>query len=531
MFSLHPKGIGQLVPSCPDLFKLNPVRWFWEKMSKDDEKGVTSPTLLFFLAILIGVVAFFFLNLEGRYAFFGILILLTPFLALLSGQWKAFFLFLLILGIPVQLKKTLYGYSLTHICGPGGFDLLLADGAFLALYMHWLYKIAIQKQERVFHISKMDFLFLLFMMINGFSILESVDLTLSLIDLIRILKVGFIYFYLANNILTEREFRLVLYALFLGVLIQSSVSIAQYGLGRPLGLYLLGEQQKFGTIELDGISLLQGPSGIMQGANTSALYFVSLLPYIFAAQFWMKRREMKVLIFCLFTMGIFSLIITNSRGGWVGFLFSFPVLLYLSIKRGFITYRKHFPIVVMIGLVFVAVLLYSSPKILDRLFRTPSVPIYTRTFLNRLAIEMMNTHPILGVGVNNFAESGQSVIRDIPDPQNIFQYVVENPVVHNVYLLIGAETGLLGLIVFLLILLLLLKKSWSLVQSDEPFVSCFGIASLCFLLGLVMTEMFDFSYRLDQLFYLFWTLAGLIVALSRLEELGKEPAPVRMINE
>jgi len=488
-----------------------------------DEKGVTSPTVLFFLATLMGVVVFFFLNLEGRYAFFGILILLTPFLALLSGQWKSFFLFLLILGIPVQVKKTLYGYSLTHICGPGGFDLLLADGAFLALYMHWLYKIAIQKQERAFHISKMDFLLFLFMMINTLSILEGVDLMLGSIDLIRILKVGFIYFYLANNIRTQKEFRLVLFTFFLGVFIQSSVSMVQYRLGRPLGLYLFGEQQRFGLIEFNGSSLIQGPGGIMQGANTSALYLVSLLPYIFTAQFWVKGKGMKVLILCLFAIGIFTLIITNSRGGWVGFLFSFPVLLYLSIKRRLITYKKHFPVMVIISLVLITVLLYLSPKILDRLFRTPSIPVYTRVFLNQLAIKMMSTHPIVGVGVNNFAESAQSVIRGISDPQNIFRYVADNPVVHNVYLLIGAETGLLGLIVFLLILLSLLRKSWSLFQSEEIFISCFGIGTLCFILGFVVTEMFDFSYRLDQIFYLFWTLVGLTVALDRFrEKLEKE---------
>jgi hypothetical protein len=32
------------------------------------------------------------------------------------------------------------------------------------------------------------------------------------------------------------------------------------------------------------------------------------------------------------------------------------------------------------------------------------------------------------------------------------------------------------------------------------------------------SEIFDFSYRLDQLFYLFWTLAGLTVAASRMEK-------------
>lgn len=482
-------------------------------------RAVKHPILISFLGITLGMGLFFILILPLRYAIVGLFVVLAPFLALLTGRWKDFFLTFLVLGIPLQIKKTLYGYSLNHICGPGGIDITLADGALLALYIHWLYVIVTHKQERPVHLSKIDILVLIFIFINGLSLLNAFDLTLGIIDYIRIIKVALIYFYLANNIKRTKELKLVILILLVGVFIHSGISIVQYWLGRPLGLNFLGEVGEFGIGEF-GISKLTRPSGIMQGANTSALYLVAVIPFAFIAQFWMKNRRMKVFSFCIFIIGLFTLIITSSRGGWVGFFFSFPVLLFLSFKRGFISYRRHFHYFLLFGFVLLVVFLFLSPQIIDRLFHTPPTPIYTRSFLNQVAFTMIGSHPIIGVGLNNFAESAkaQNVIRDIPDPHNIFHFVSENPVVHNLYLLVSAETGLFGLIIFLLILLALLKESWSSLKSDEPLISGLGCAIFCFLLGFIVTEMFDFSYRLDQTFYLFWALAGLTVALGRMKE-------------
>ncbi len=42
-----------------------------------------------------------------------------------------------------------------------------------------------------------------------------------------------------------------------------------------------------------------------------------------------------------------------------------------------------------------------------------------------------------------------------------------------------------------------------------------GVAIYSALSGFLVAELFDFSYRLDQVFYLFWALSGLIVAINR----------------
>lgn len=482
-------------------------------------RAIKYPILISFLGITLGIGLFFILLLPLRYAIVGLFVILAPSLALLTGRWKDFFLTFLVLGIPLQIKKTLYGYSLNHICGPGGIDITLADGALLALYIHWLYVIVTHKEERPFHLSKIDILVLIFIFINGLSLLNAFDLTLGIIDYIRIIKVALIYFYLANNIKRTKELKLVFLILLAGVFIHGGISIVQYLLGRPLGLVFFGEVGAFSGGEYY-ISQMTRPSGIMQGANTSALYLVAVIPFAFIAQFWMKNKGMKVFSFCIFIIGVFTLIITFSRGGWVGFFFSFPVLLFLSFKRGFISYRRHFHSFLLFGFVLFLVFLFLSPKIIDRVFHTPPLPIYARSFLNQVAFKMIGSHPITGVGLNNFAESAkaQNVIRDIPDPHNIFHFVSENPAVHNLYLLVSAEIGLFGLIIFLLILWALLKASWSSLQSDEPLISKLGCAIFCFILGFIVTEMFDFSYRLDQTFYLFWALAGLTVALTRMPE-------------
>lgn len=482
-------------------------------------RAIKHPIILSFLGITIGIGLFFILLLPLRYAIVGLFVILAPSLALLTGRWKDFFLTFLVLGIPLQIKKTLYGYSLNHICGPGGIDITLADGALLALYIHWIYVIVTQKQERPVHFSKIDILVLLFIFINGLSLLNASDLTLGIIDYIRIIKVALIYFYLANNVKRTKEVKLVTLMLLVGVFIHSGISIVQYWLGRPLGLVFLGEVGDFKLQEYD-IFQMTRPSGIMQGANTSALYLVSMIPLAFIAQFWMKEKGMKFFSFCVLIIGLFTLIVSFSRGGWVGFFFSFPLLLFLCFKRGIISYKKHFHYLMLFGFVLLLVFLFLSPQIIERLFDTPPIPFYTRSFLNHVAFRMIGSHPIAGVGLNNFAESAkaQNIIRDIPDPHNIFQFVSENPVVHNLYLLVCAEIGLFGLIIFLLILWALLKSSWSSLQSDEPLISRLGCALFCFMMGFIVTEMFDFSYRLDQTFYLFWALAGLIVALTRMPE-------------
>ena len=188
----------------------------------------------------------------------------------------------------------------------------------------------------------------------------------------------------------------------------------------------------------------------------------------------------------------------------------------LLLRKGFISYRKHFHYLVAGGVAGMILLTAVSSKIADRLLNTPPTPLYTRALLNRLAFSQIAAHPFAGVGLNNFAESGRKMLASIPDPHNVLYLVSDNPIVHNLYLLVLAEIGTLGFIVFLLLLLGLLREAWRSVQAGDRFISSTGIGIVCFIAGFLVAEIFDFSYRLDQVFYLFWALGGLTVALGRI---------------
>jgi len=484
-------------------------------MSAYNGKALANPLLISLLGAATGVGLFLILTLPFKYASVVLAAIALTVLALVARQWKWFFLGCLILGVPVQLKKTVYPYSLDHIGGPGGVDILLADCALFALYIHWVLTSVTRRHERLVRFSTTDALVMLSITVSGLSLLGAGDLTLGVVDFIRMIKVGLIYFYLANNIKDVKELKFIVLGLMVGLVINDAISMAQYLLGRPLGLAFLGELKEFNVSIYSDESR---PSGVMPSANTSALYVVSVLPYVFTSLFWLKSRLLKAFSLSTFASGLFTLVITLSRGTWVAFLCTVPVMLFLLIKKHFIAYRRHFHIFVLISLLCLAIVGFLYPKIMDRLLNTPNIPIYTRVFLNNLSFDLFSSHPFAGVGLNNFAETARDVIRTIPDPHNIFDLVVDNPVAHNLYLFIAVETGVVGLMSFMLIVFALAMNARQLLRLSDPFLSTFGIATLSFFVSFAVAEMFDFSYRLDQVFYLFWTLAGLIVASGRIGE-------------
>jgi O-antigen ligase len=94
-----------------------------------------------------------------------------------------------------------------------------------------------------------------------------------------------------------------------------------------------------------------------------------------------------------------------------------------------------------------------------------------RIFYNKMAIEMIKEKPVLGIGIGNFVNYSQnypayiraaSKVAGVADiPQWIYQPV------HNIYLLIASEIGILGLVVFLGFLGLILLKG---IKSSFVFV-------------------------------------------------------------
>lgn len=161
-------------------------------------------------------------------------------------------------------------------------------------------------------------------------------------------------------------------------------------------------------------------------------------------------------LFVTYFLLLIALFISFSRSAWfVGsLLFLFIGLINIKkLLKLFILLKNKF---LVFGLIFgLCLLIFGvSPFIKERLFSlqtTDTQSFQKRADLNRLAIKMFLSSPLVGVGLNNFIPNLSLFTEH--EPQIRFYQPV-----HNIYLLILAESGILGSSLFLYIIYRILRR-------------------------------------------------------------------------
>ena len=124
---------------------------------------------------------------------------------------------------------------------------------------------------------------------------------------------------------------------------------------------------------------------------------------------------------------------------------------------------------------------------------------------------MISAHPILGVGVNTFIDVMKyyditGISFSFPEP------------VHNVYFLLAAETGIVGLCLFLVFVMKIGNVLFQGVRSSNRFISLSAICLASGMVSILVSNIADMHLRTDVLFVLFWFLAGLGLALVEINK-------------
>jgi O-antigen ligase len=151
------------------------------------------------------------------------------------------------------------------------------------------------------------------------------------------------------------------------------------------------------------------------------------------------------------------------------------------------------------------VLLFGLQGILaDRLILNPAA--FARLPLNGLAWQMFQEHPLVGVGANNFIAASSEFLT--VDWTRVWLHTV-----HNKYLLVMAETGILGFIAFGWFLSSAVLGGWRGYRLGDSVI---GPLALGFTAGLVgnMVHMFAdvFHGRPDTV--MLWLVIGVLAALD-----------------
>lgn len=394
----------------------------------------------------------------------------------------------LILLLPLQLGKHFW-LDFSYVMGlrvdylsP---TIYLTDLLVLAILGLW----AIEKISNIKNqTSKIDiknlklffflFLIFIFLLVNCFFARNQGAAFYKLLKILEFFALGF---YAAKNYCLLFTIH---WPLVIAVVYSSLLAIAQFVRQSSLNgiFWWLGERTfnaatpGIAKIEING-RLLMRPYATFSHPNALAGFV--LVSFIFTLPFVFKKSKTFAVVYSLLVISCLAL--TFSRSVWlVGLLVAFWFLKSFSPNYSLLT-----GYCLLIALI---VLLIKLPNFAEE-------SLVQRMELNKISLQLIKQSPLTGVGLNNFVVRISEFWR---------QPVLWLQPVHNIYLLVAAETGVVGLLIFLYFLLLTYKK---IKKFPTPYKSIF----LYVLISILLLGFFDHYWlTLQQNQLLLTILLGLI---------------------
>jgi O-antigen ligase len=329
------------------------------------------------------------------------------------------------------------------------------------------------------------------------SVFNAKDPILSAFELALIIELFLVFFYLANHLRNIDDFRFVIHVLLVGFLILALSVIAMYFFGSYSFMGLGSE-----TLVTQGDNIVRS-SGLIIHPNSAGAYLSFLSIIAFAILLMDKSAHLrKPLAFIALVLGLVALILTFSRSGWVSFAIAGLVFSLLALRRRWLKWEY-----VVLSIVILSLLLFLyREQILLRLFGDDGGAAAARMPLNLIALNMIKTHPWIGVGINNF-------VTVAPDYLTLETYKEWIGPAHNKYLLVWSETGTIGIISFMLFYLAITRENWNCYKSNTQMFSILGAAVLSGLCGFAV-HMMASPFRSRSELLLLWIIAAISTSMS-----------------
>ncbi|MDD5634915.1 MAG: O-antigen ligase family protein [Candidatus Omnitrophica bacterium] len=356
-------------------------------------------------------------------------------------------------------------------------------------------KIRIADIKAFFFGDKINLAVLIFYICLGISMITSGDLFLkSLRAWTTKWAEGIILFYLARIFLDRDRIKRLLYVLA----------------GSVFLLCIDGLWQKFAGVDfLRGFKMTE-TSEFLAVRGTFAHYndfgtflVVAFFAALGLANYRLDKVPMRIYFTALNIILLVNLIFTYSRGAWSAFFAALILLLFFVRNKRIIVLSLS---VICCGVLIAFFIPLSHEKIMVLLTKKDS----GRLAMWKDVLDMARQHPLVGCGVGLFMEIFGKL------KEWGYQYV------HNCYLQMLVETGILGLVSFLLFVGLIIKRVWlSVAQDHDRVVMGLGAAFAAFLVH----AFFDTQFYSVQLSTLFWLLSAFLVQMS-----VARPRPVKGKN-
>lgn len=323
--------------------------------------------------------------------------------------------------------------------------LFVVDIALVFLAVLWLWDF--NNFKRIFRHSIFK-LSLVFLLTAGLSVISAYRREPALYALLRLILYFMFFFYVTIDFDFKEDFRIVLNILGFWVFFLSLLGALQWLKQGSVfnNYYILGEQPYTASTKGIGVENVLAsskipPYGLFRHPNIFG-GFLSITLFWFIVFYDRAKKWMKYLI----PLGTLVLFLTLSLTA----IFSF---VYAVVCSGFLKmFRAHKMIGVALILTSALVIVVGSIA----MFGFGNLPVnhsntsfYRRVNLQSASIEVMKRRFLFGAGLNNAVISIDTFYKPVREIRFI------QPV-HNIFLLVFAETGVFGFLSFLSILLYVL---------------------------------------------------------------------------
>lgn len=328
----------------------------------------------------------------------------------------------------------------------------------------------------------------------------SACISISMAESIKIamLMISFVIFYfvIINVVTTKKQLLSILNVLVIVATLTAVYGIYQYMNGDVYSkAWLDGEM--FEEIKMRVYSTLENP-------NVYGEYLLFIIPII-AALFWTQKGWKKKLFYlvCLGLTGI-ALVLTFSRGCYLGIIFAIFILA--------ITIDKRF---VLLGILFLLLSPFILPKTIINRFMSignmadSSTSYRVYIWMGTLAMLKDFWLSGVGMGITSF-----NTIYPIYSYNNIVA-----PHSHNLYLQVIVEYGIVGFIVMCGVMYNYFKELFISMKTKKDILTGGLMAGM---FGFLLQSMTDHTWYNYRVFMMFWVIIGLSIVSSKMNIREKE---------
>lgn len=334
----------------------------------------------------------------------------------------------------------------------------------------------------------------LYAFIYGYATLTSTSFSGSLFP--GLLTIAFVLFFFAvtSSGMGSKEIDRLMWAL-----LAVGVVVSVYGFYQ----YLFPEQFRnvwtdtdmFSTVEFRVYSTLENP-------NVLGEYFLLVIPLGCAVALTGKTRSRKLLaLAAVAVMGV-CLLLTYSRGCYLGILFAAVVFLVLLDWRFLI-----------VGVVAIALCpLYLPESIITRFTSIGDMGDTStsyRVYIWMGTLAMLKDYWFCGVGPGMEAFN-------VVYPEYAYNAITA-PHSHNLYLQLMCETGVCGIVVFLVMMVSFYRMMFTAIRREQDKKArIYQIAGVSAVSGFLVQSMTDYTFYNYRVMLLFFCLLGLCVVFTKM---------------